>query len=78
MQRDRARERLERARRQWELENAEVPMTSSTTAAGQPMTSSASNGGTAFVSSMNHIGETSIDGVTTYSLASFELFLIHR
>ena len=70
MQRDRARERHERARRQWELEHAEVPMTSAG-AGAQPMTSSASNGGMAIASNMNHIGETAMDGMTSFSLVSF-------
>ena len=70
MQRDRARERHERARRQWELEHAEIPMTS-TTSAMQPMTSSASNGGMSLATNMNHIGETSMDGMTSFSLVSF-------
>ena len=71
MQRDRARERNERARRQWELEHADmeqahlgIPGVSGT----QSSTSPAGNNGP---SMGNHIGSNdTIDGIPGYSLVS--------
>ena len=70
MQRDRARERNERARRQWELEHADMEQVqpssgpAGTTGSGTP---AGNNGPT-----MNHIGSSSdtIDGIPGYSLVS--------
>ena len=70
MQRDRARERNERARRQWELEHADMeqaqsgmPGVSGTTGSSTP---AGNNGPT-----MNHIGSSdTIDGIPGYSLVS--------
>ncbi len=69
MQRDRARERHERARRQWELEHAEMPPGS-----GPPPSSNGGagvqTGTTSYTASMNHIGET-VDGMPGFSLVRF-------
>lgn len=68
MQRDRARERNERARRQWELENAEhlPPGSGPNPSSGvTPGSGNGNNGGP----TMNHIGSIdTIDGIPGYSL----------
>jgi len=61
MQRDRARERMERARRQWELERAEMPPGSS------PPNSNGGLGQGTSQTSMNHVGE-GVDGMPGFSL----------
>ena len=71
MQRDRARERNERARRQWELEHADmeqaqsgIPGVSGTTGSGTPAGNNGAQMG-------NHIGSSdTIDGIPGYSLVS--------
>ena len=65
MQRDRARERNERARRQWELEHADMQQIPGTS--GPDITPGSQTSGT---NKMNHIGGSSevLDG---YSLVSF-------
>lgn len=67
MQRDRARERNERARRQWELEHADMEQMPPGSGPG-PVTSGTGPGNN--VSSMNHIGgnNDTIDGIPGFSL----------
>ena len=72
MQRDRARERNERARRQWELEHCEDMQQNPSGPGGTP--GSGTNGGNNGPT-MNHIGSSdTIDGIPGYSLVS-ESFL---
>lgn len=77
MQRDRARERNERARRQWELENAEhlPPGSGPNPSSGvTPGSGNGNNGGP----TMNHIGSIdTIDGIPGYSLVSFSTIFRH-
>jgi hypothetical protein len=69
MQRDRARERNERARRQWELEHCEDMMEQNPSSPGGTP-GSGTNGGTNGPT-MNHIGSNdTIDGIPGYSLVS--------
>ena len=73
MQRDRARERNERARRQWELEHCEDMEQNPSGPGGTP--GSGTNGGNNGPT-MNHIGSNdTIDGIPGYSLVSERLFL---
>ena len=70
MQRDRARERNERARRQWELEHCEDVMEQNPSGTPGSGANGGNNGPT-----MNHIGSNdTIDGIPGYSLVS-ESFL---
>ena len=73
MQRDRARERNERARRQWELEHCEDMEQNPSAPGGTP--GSGTNGGNNGPT-MNHIGSNdTIDGIPGYSLVSERFFL---
>ena len=74
MQRDRARERNERARRQWELEHADMqqlpPGSGPPTSGGGIPTSGSQTPGNN-VTSMNHLGSSdALDGIPGYSLVS--------
>ena len=72
MQRDRARERNERARRQWELEHCEDMEQNPSAPGGTP--GSGTNGGNNGPT-MNHIGSNdTIDGIPGYSLVSERFF----
>ena len=79
MQRDRARERNERARRQWELEHADMQQNLPPGSGPPGMTSSGNatpgnNGPT-----MNHIGSSdTIDGIPGFSLVSFDLIIVSQ
>ena len=73
MQRDRARERNERARRQWELEQCE-DMEQNPSATGRTPGSGTNGGNNG--PTMNHIGSSdTIDGIPGYSLVSERFFL---
>ena len=73
MQRDRARERNERARRQWELEHCEDMEQNPSGPGGTP--GSGTNGGNNGPT-MNHIGSNdTIDGIPGYSLVSESFFV---
>ena len=75
MQRDRARERMERARRQWELEHADLEQqqqqaNGGSTAAGATGGAAAAAGGgsAAAAAGMNHISSDAVDGIPGFAL----------
>ena len=76
MQRDRARERNERARRQWELEHADMQQIPGSGPPG--MTPGTSSGGQTpgnNVTSMNHIGSSeALDGIPGFSLVRNDFY----
>ena len=81
MQRDRARERNERARRQWELEHADMqqlpPGSGPPTSGGGIPTSGSQTPGNN-VTSMNHLGSSdALDGIPGYSLVSKLPTIVH-
>ena len=76
MQRDRARERMERAKRQWELEHADMQQIPGSGPPG--MTPGTSSGGQTpgnNVTSMNHIGSSeALDGIPGFSLVRNDFY----
>ena len=81
MQRDRARERNERARRQWELEHADMqqlpPGSGPPTSGGGIPTSGSQTPGNN-VTSMNHLGSSdALDGIPGFSLVSRPATIVH-
>ena len=71
MQRDRARERNERARRQWELEHTNYEQQTPDPGSGPAGTTGTSTPAGNNGPTMNHIGHSdTIDGIPGYSLVS--------